>query len=306
MAEQERLTNKERRERARAERKRREAEAARKKQRGGWRNGLITFAVVAVVGAIVYQAVAGGPARIDDTILISTAEAEEAREAAGCEILTEEQPLPDRSHVDNPEAVDRDQAYSDTRPTHSGPHTAAVHPVLASASSQIDEVSSTHNLEHGAIIAWYDPDEVDGSTASDMGDWAEALNENGFSNAQAGVGIMTSPFEDPGIGSGRSIAFRAWGTAMDCDEWNETVAHSFVLDHYGVNGIGPERTLAGAVPEDVLAYEDVDAEDLIEEDAPTDDAEFEEPDEDLLDDEDADDGGNDEDADDDGDDEDDA
>ena len=268
MAEQERLTNKERREQARAERKRQEAEAAKKKKTGNLRNGVITFAIVAVVAAVLLQAFTGGPASLEGEIELVSSEVDAARDAAGCEMLAEENPLPDRSHFESSNQVNADAVYTDTRPTHSGPHTVGTHPVTPAASSQIDEISSTHNLEHGTVIVWWDPEQASGD-AGDIGDWAEQLNDNGFSRPPAGVGIMSSPYEDPGIESGKAIAFRAWGTAMDCDTWDRDVAYGFVLDHFGVNGIGPERTLA-PFPEGILVYTDRDPEDGIETDAPID------------------------------------
>ena len=255
MAEQQRLTKQERRERDRQQREQQRAEAARTRRRKSLRNGAVTFVIVLAAGAVVYQALAGGPASIDEPILIASDEAEQARTAAGCEVLTERDPLPEPYHVDSSSDLDPDAVYTDTRPTHSGPHTTTTHPVVTSPSSQINEVSSTHNLEHGTVIAWYDPDQVDSATASQIGDWAELLTENGLVNRPAGVGIMSSPYED-GMSSGQAIAFRAWGTAMDCDEWDETVANAFVLDHFGANGIAPERTLAGEIPNDILSYED--------------------------------------------------
>ena len=257
MAEKERLTNKERRAKSREERKRKEAEAAQKRKRGNARNGLITFAIVAVIAAVVLQAFLGGPTSIDETILISSSEADEARLAAGCEVLVEREPLPDRTHFETNAAPDADSIYGDVRPTHSGPHTVGVHPVTASASRQIDEVSTTHNLEHGTIIVWYDPDRVDGNV---IGDWAETLNANGFRRDAGGIGILTSPYTDPGISSGRAVALRAWGTAVDCDEWDETAANAFVIENFGTRGIGPERIAAG-YPEEILDYRDRDLDD---------------------------------------------
>jgi hypothetical protein len=270
VAERERLTNKERREQARAERRRQEAEAAKKKQQRQYKGGIITFVVVLLVGAVLFQAFVGGPASLDDAILIASADAEEAREAAGCEVLADRQPLPDRGHFDTPPTSDLGTIYTDTRPTHSGPHTPSVHPV-STFSRQIDEFNSTHNLEHGSIIVWYDPDAASGDQ-SDIESWAQTLNANGFSDArraQGGIGIITSEYSDPGISTGKAIAFRAWGTAMDCDTWDETVAHAFVIDNYGTHGIGPERTAAG-FPDDVLAYEDIDVDDTSAEEAPID------------------------------------
>jgi hypothetical protein len=48
---------------------------------------------------------------------------------------------------------------------------------------------------------------------------------------------------------------RAWGTAWDCDAWDETVGHAFVIEHHGTQGIGPERNLAPC-PSDILAFDD--------------------------------------------------
>ena len=267
MAEQERRTNKERRAIAREERRRKEAEAAQRRKRNQLRNGLITFVVIAVIGAVLLQAFLGGPEDIEATILVSSSAAEDAREAAGCEVLVEREPLEDRSHFEPDAIPPADEVYSGIRPTHSGPHGEIPYPVTADAESQIDEVVSTHNLEHGAIIAWYDPEEVEGD---EIGAWAERLNANGFEGAPGtGVGILSSPFEDPGIESGKNVAFRAWGTAMGCDTFDETVANAFVIENYGTRGIGPER-LGAPYPEEVLGFEDAEVEDTSSEEAPTD------------------------------------
>jgi hypothetical protein len=271
VAERERLTNKERRAKAREERRRKEEEAAARRKRDQMRNGLITFVVVGVIAAVVLQAFLGGPDTIDDAILISSSEAEEAFDAAGCEILADREPLPDRAHFEANQQPNLDTIYPDIRPTHSGPHTVGTHPVTAAARSQISEAATTHNLEHGTIIAWWDPEQIDSATAGEIGTWASTLNANGFRRDAAGVGIITSPFEDPGIDGGKAVAFRAWGTAMDCETWDETVANAFVLDHFGTHGIGPERSIA-PFPDGVLAYEDREVTDTDEAEAPIDGA----------------------------------
>ncbi|MEX2325025.1 MAG: DUF3105 domain-containing protein [Nitriliruptoraceae bacterium] len=268
MAEKERLTNKQRREQARQERKRKELEVAQKRKRNQVRNGLVTFGIVGVVAAVLLQALLGGTATIDDTIEITAADASDARSDAGCEVLTFRQPLPARYHFEANQAPNPATIYPDIRPTHSGPHSVGMHPITAAATSQISEVASTHNLEHGSIIVWWDPESVPRSTANDIGSWAETLNASGFRRDVGGVGIMTAPYEDPGMSSGKSIALRAWGTAMDCDTWDETVANAFVLDNYGMHGIGPERNLA-PFPDGVLAYSDLDVSDTPAEEAPS-------------------------------------
>ena len=256
MAERERMTNKERRAAAREERKRKEAEASRKRKRNAIRNGAIAAVVFGVVAAVVLQAVLGGPETIDDPILISSDEVSEATEAAGCEVLVERDPLPDSSHFEASSPPPADAIYPDIRPTHSGPHTVQTHPPISDgASNQIDEKTSTHNLEHGAIIVWYDPEQVDQDTADELGEWAASLNASGFGQDGGSI-IFVSPYEDPGISSGQALAYRAWGTAMDCDEWDETVANGFVAEHYGTRGLGPEAPAFAPYPEGVLDFED--------------------------------------------------
>ncbi len=270
MAEKERLTNRERRELARAERRRAEQVATERRKRGNLRNGLVTFAIVAVIAAVVLQAFLGGVESIDEQVLVSVEDVEQARLDAGCEMLSEREPLPERYHFDANQAPHPDTIYGPIRPTHSGPHTAGVHPVTAAASNQISEVATTHNLEHGSVIIWWDPDTVDRSTASAIGSFAELYNANGFRPDLGGVGILSAPYEEPGISSGRSVAFRAWGTAMDCDEFDETAAQGFLIEHFGSRGIGPERMLA-PYPASVLDYADRDVDDTTPSEAPSDD-----------------------------------
>jgi hypothetical protein len=280
VAERERLTNKERRAQAREQRKREEAEAAKRAKRNQLRNAGITAAIVAVVGAVIFQAVSGGAPSLDDAILVSSEDADAAREAAGCEVTTEREPLPERFHFEPGAAPEADAIYTAERPTHSGPHTPNVNPV-GSFSSQVDERTSTHNLEHGSVIVWYDPDDA-GDQAGDIADWTELLNANGFEGpANSGAGIISAAYEDPGISSGKAVAFRAWGTAMDCDTFDEDVANAFVIENYGTRGIGPERTFA-QYPEGVLEFEDREVDETTEEEAPVEGEEPPELDEDAL------------------------
>lgn len=255
MAEKERQTNKERRAQARLERQRKQAEASRRRKRNQARNGLVTFAIVGVVAAVVLQAFFGGTRAIEDTIVLSADEVEQARLDAGCEVIALRQPLPERHHFEANQAPNPTSIYPVVRPTHSGPHTTGIHPITARASNQISEVTSTHNLEHGSVIVWWDPDRIGRTEASAIGDWAEQLNASGFRRDTGGVGILTSPFEEPGISSGKGVALRAWGTAVDCDVFDEQVATAFVLEHFGTNGIGPEGTLA-PFPSEVVAWDD--------------------------------------------------
>lgn len=265
MAEEERLTKRERRERARAERKAKEAEAARRAKRQRLTSILVTALVLVAIGATVFTALSGDDTEaIDDAILVSSSAVEDARAAAGCEVV-DDTPLPETGHHDPASAPPADVLYTGVRPTHSGPHYSSTHPVVPFSGDQLDERALTHNLEHGAVIAWFDPAKVDGATTDAMGAWAERLNNSGF-DANGGAAVFAAAYEDPGITSGKAIALRAWGLALDCDEWDETVANGFVIDRYGSHGIAPERNFA-PYPQDVMRYEDRDVEDNTE--APT-------------------------------------
>lgn len=264
MAEQERRTNKERREAARQERKAKEAEAARKAKQGQLRGILATVLVVAVVGGVAFLAFGqgGGPTILEDTITVASADAETAREAAGCEVLNDREPLPNREHFSAAQAPDPASIYTDGRPTHSGPHDERQLNVAPDGfSSQVSETATTHNLEHGSVIVWYDPAQA-ADQEGEITDWVATLNASGFQEPAApgaGAGIFRAPYEDPGISSGQAIAFRAWGTAMDCDTFDETVANAFVAENFGIRGIGPENVLGG-YPEGVLEFSDQDVE----------------------------------------------
>lgn len=260
MADQERLTNKQRRAKAREERSRKAQERARQRKRDAIRNSLIGLLVALAVAGLVYQAYFTGESGLEDAILVSSDEIEQAEQAAGCETLVDREPLPEAGHFDRNNAPSADLIYPDVRPTHSGPHTAQTLPAITGGSpTQLDERSATHNLEHGAIIVWYDPEQVDEGAIDEMEAWSSLLNESGF-NSQAGAAVYVSPYQEPGISSGKAVALRAWGTAVDCDEWSETVANGFVAQHYGTRGIGPEGAFGG-YPEGVLEISDREVED---------------------------------------------
>ncbi|CAN5886031.1 hypothetical protein BH23ACT8_BH23ACT8_00010 [soil metagenome] len=284
MAERERMTNKERRAASRDERKRKEEEAAAKAQKAKVRNIGITVVVVALVGLLAFQAFRPDPRTLDEAILVSAEDAEEAEEAAGCELLVDRQPIADRFHFEASAAPDADSIYPDVRPTHSGPHAVQTTPVSPDGYSRpIDERSSTHNLEHGALIVWHDQDgDVD---AGAIDEWAATLNANGFGeNAErTGAAILSAPY-DGDISSGKAIAFRAWGTAMDCDTFDEDVANAFAARNFGTRGIGPERTFA-PYPVEALDFSDLDVDDTTDSEAPLEPDEPDTADEDELQDE---------------------
>jgi hypothetical protein len=77
------------------------------------------------------------------------------------------------------------------------------------------------------------------------------------------VFVSPAPIE---ISSGKPIAMRAWGVAMDCDSWDESYADGFLVDYWGTHGIAPERNLS-PYPASAIQYGDGAVEDNTE--APT-------------------------------------
>lgn len=256
MAEQERMTKAERREQKRKERLEEEARQAEvdKKQRA--RNAGIAVISVALIGGLVFLAVdnASGPTATGG-VTITQAAGEEAQAAAGCEIV-DDTAIEERTHYEPANVPPAETLYTSGRPTNSGSHYTRPNGVISGvANSQLDEYATTHNLEHGGVIVWFDPDQVDRGTIGDIGDWVERFNAAGFAQELSGAGLFASPYTDPGIDSGKALAVRAWGVSMDCDAWDQTAINKFVIDHYGTNGTSPEAGL-GPYPFDALRYDD--------------------------------------------------
>jgi hypothetical protein len=268
VAEQERKTKAERRAEARAERKRAEEEAARRAKQQTARNWVIAVAVIAVVALVMVPTVQRLVSGDDSQVTLSQSAALEARSDAGCEMVVDGQPLEDRTHHDPSTAPPADVLYanSQVRPTHSGPHFAQPNSAIGGVPSDpLDERATTHNLEHGSVIVWFDPEAVDDATVSDMEDWMQSRQDLGFEDARGG-NIFVSPYE--GMAEGTPISIRAWGYALDCQSWSQDVADAMVIDYWGTHGSAPERNLS-PYPADSLGYEDAEVEDNTE--APTSD-----------------------------------
>lgn len=270
MAIEPKKTKAERRTEGRAERKAEAERAAKEAKKRRLISIGSTVGVTALVIAVVALAVTRDRGGQIEDLEITLVAAEAARETAGCEVLVDGEPLPDRTHLTPAEAPPADILYAaaQVRPTYSGSHFNVVSPRVDNIPrSPIEERSVVHNMEHGAIAVWFDADQLDGSGQNAMGDWGEARNDAGFTSA-AGAAIFTSAY-DGTITSGKAVAFRAWGEAMDCDTFDQTVADAWTIDYYGTHGIAPERNLA-PYPNGVLGYGDSETGDTPEGDAPQD------------------------------------
>ncbi|MFN2557008.1 MAG: DUF3105 domain-containing protein [Nitriliruptorales bacterium] len=244
MAQGQRPTKRERRERARAERRAREAAAAKRQRRRRILTVLVVVASVAAVAILVAVTRQPPPPK---NITIDRAAAAEAFTAAGCSVV-EVPNLPSSPHLEAG-APPAHELYP-VRPTSQGQHLGNVAPV--GASDRLDERATTHNLEHGAVVVWYDPDaEVD---VGAIEKWATDRNRAGFDQKGSGVGILVAPYRDA-FTSGKAVALRAWAAAIDCDQFDPLAADAFLIERFGTHGIAPERGL-GSYPDEVLRYAD--------------------------------------------------
>ncbi|MGH3442735.1 MAG: hypothetical protein ACRDUY_11975 [Nitriliruptorales bacterium] len=139
MAEERRLTKRQRRERARREGARKEQEQRRRARR--CRFTAVGGTILGVAGIVVLLVVTREPPATTG-ITIDEQAAEAAAAAAGC--ATVDIPALSASHVSEP-APPPEQLYP-VRPTHSGPHVPSTAPVGAFDDS-VDERATTHNLE---------------------------------------------------------------------------------------------------------------------------------------------------------------
>lgn len=244
----ERLTKRERREQARRERKQKQAEAERQARlRRIW---TIVGIVAGAVGVAALIILTREPP-VESGITITAAEAEGAWETAGCE-QQQMFPIDSASHID-PAAAPTARLLYPVRPTHGGPHLPGQLP-SGIYDDPVDERATTHSLEHGAVIAWYDPNAVTDDVVSAIESWGRERNRAGFAvSPSAGGGIIVAPFPD-GIDSGKSVALRAWNAAVDCDDFNETAADTFLVLAFGTHGQAPEGSFT-PYPEQVLGFE---------------------------------------------------
>lgn len=253
MAEEERLTKAQRRARKRRAQRRAETDDSLWQR---WRPKLAPAAGIAgalvVFGGAIWLAFAGGQQGLEDVVVLAGGEVDQARDAAGCSVVAQ-QPSGPATHLEQgapapPPAL---------QPPTGSAHYQATHPVVPDGSdTQLDSVALGHNLEHGALVIWYDPARVEAATVGEMESWAAELNASGFVSTLAGASIFVSPFEDPGIGSGEAVAMRGWSLGVNCAGWDETAASSFVIEAYGARGGAPE---GAPFPEGTLRYAEGDA-----------------------------------------------
>lgn len=226
-----RQRQKDRRAAKRAEQQR--ALAAAKRRRMLATVGVVVLALVGI-GALLSGQIRGFFERRE-----VVAEAEERREELGCTEIEEMEDLgaghfPQDASADDLAEVPPDAIY-DHRPTTSGPHFGQVL-VTGAYDDYVDERLTTHNMEHGYVIAWWDP-ELPEPEAEAIRSWAAERIDDGREH------MIAAPYNEP-LPDGASVAFTAWGYRQVCEGFDETIGDAFLAERHNA----PDVPEAGAGP----------------------------------------------------------
>jgi hypothetical protein len=130
----------------------------------------------------------------------------------------------------SPEAPCGADPYSST-PATSGPHWDPSG--LANwgvYSTPQNESQLVHNLEHGGIVIWYDPEEVDREGIDTLSQYVTRQTQSGVSGRYK---FILSPWggEDP---LPSPVVVTAWRWALEMDAVDTAAIDAFVGEHYGI------------------------------------------------------------------------
>ena len=193
------------------ERRRIAEERLAERKRAARRRNLITFGIAGLVTALVVF------------LIMSERGGEEnvgvAAGKAGCDAIERDEVTGEADHVDEGTT----QTYEQDPPT-SGPHYAT--PAAPDFyTDDIEKERVVHNLEHGFIVFWYDPDAPD--------DTVEQIENLVDQEADASVGV---PYDN--VPSGKTFVMTAWGASQACARPSQKVVDDFRTEFQGQ---GPEK-----------------------------------------------------------------
>ncbi|HUG85398.1 MAG TPA: DUF3105 domain-containing protein [Euzebya sp.] len=233
MSEEQYASKRERQKARRAERLEREAAAARSakgRQRAVY-SGIILL-VIALIGVLIYSQIAERREREQRVV-----EVEGRLDELGC---TPDEQMPDLGggHLDptglgaQPPSV----LYTgeQAEPPSSGPHIASVAPTGV-YDEPIDPRLTTHNLEHGYIIAHYAED-APAEQVEALKTWAQERIDGDFPK------VIVAPYYTD-MANDASFSLTAWLYRQTCDTFDADVAQVFTEAHYESDE-APESTAA--------------------------------------------------------------
>ena len=125
-----------------------------------------------------------------------------------------------------------DDIYTN-RPASAGPHLGSV---AASGvyDETVDERLVVHNLEHGYVGFWWDPD-AEQATIDDV---KAFVNDNLDEYPK----LIAAPYNTD-LPDDQAVTMVAWTQRQACTEFDPDVALAFFDDHYGLAGVAPEKNL---------------------------------------------------------------
>jgi Protein of unknown function (DUF3105) len=243
-----RPTKAERKDEARREREALQQKLASKRRarRVGIIVGVLVLAAV-IVGVTLLPS--GGDVEDGDALL---RRAGAAAEQSGCTDVTTTPPFDpeenDRSHISTGEVGPPLSAYP-TIPPASGPHADIPLPAGVYNSLTLPQLyQTTHSLEHGATIVWYDP-----SAPPERIDQLIAFYDRRLQDAQVGQDrVIVAPFDFPDdpdglLPDGTQMALVAWHRLRTCAQVDLAVAFDFTSQYSFPTSAG--RDYQGDAPE---------------------------------------------------------
>jgi hypothetical protein len=244
-----RLTKAERKDQARREREELQRRLASKRRARtiGIAVGIVVIAGIAVAATLLPSG--GGDLPSPDRLI---SRAIGAADAAGCGDVTTTPPFDppdqDRTHIGTGGAGPPLSAYPTTPPA-SGPHADTTLPAgIYDSLALSDLYRSTHSLEHGATVIWYDP----AAPAEKVANLIEFYDRR-LQDAEVGQDrVIVAPYDFPGdaagiLPDGTQMALVAWHRLRTCASVDLAVAFDFTSQYSFPTTAG--RDYQGEAPE---------------------------------------------------------
>ena len=194
-----------------------EKRAAEQKRQALRRNaftiGTAVLVAAIVIAAIVAQRQSGTGPGVSDNVGVSAAE-------ANCEDIEVVEPAEENPHVE-PGAPH--EPYNTSPPT-SGPMYADTAPPGFTTEALPPELV-VHNIEHGQIGIWYQPDAPD--------ETLEAIEDLALQEPQATIAVPYTDIEAP-----YQLVLTGWGALQRCEQVSQEVVDDFRREYQGNS---PER-----------------------------------------------------------------
>lgn len=226
----EQLSKRERqKQRRQAKKEREQADQRTARLRQAAAIGLVILVVLGGIGLVVANQIGERNERA------ARAEAVAARlDELGCTEVTTEEDFGGGQHIPGAAlAGNAPETLYTTRPASAGPHLGQV---TASGvfDATIDERLVVHNLEHGYVTFWWDPDAPQ--------ETIDAVRQFVDDNLDEYPKLIAAPYNTD-LPAEQAVTTVAWTQRQECTEFDPDVALAFLDDHYGLAGVAPEKNL---------------------------------------------------------------